>query len=132
MQNNYNGVNPFIIKYIFFIIFINFHLTKSYLIFPLEFLPYENYIFFQNKINNDSPEKIIQQIYYNNLITKIKIGKEKKEHIFFIIINTNDFYISSINPPKISKNIIEKQNNYYIFPDKELFNEEKSFSYNEN
>ena len=45
---------------------------------------------------------------------------------------TNDFYISSINPPKISKNIIEKQNNYYTFPDKELFNEEKSFSYNEN
>ena len=132
MQNNYNGVNPFIIKYIFFIIFINFHLTKSYIIFPLEFLPNENYLFFQNKINNNSPANIIQQIYYNNLITKIKIGKEKKEHIFFIQTNSNDFYISSINPPKITENIIQKQNYFYTFPHKELFNEEKSFSFKEN
>ena len=132
MKNNNNGINTFIKKYIFLFIFINFQQIKSYLIFPLEFLPNENYLFFQSKINNNSPEKIIQQVYYNNLITKIKIGKEKKDHIFFIEANSNDFYISSINPPKISKNIIEKQNNYYTFPNKELFNEEKSLSYNEN
>ena len=107
-------------------IFINLQQIKPYLIFHLEYLPNDNYQFFQ--IN--TPEKIFQQIYYKNLITKIKIGKMNKNQIFFIESNNNKFYISSINPLTIS-NGTKKQNIFYNFHESELYNEKSSLSYNE-
>ena len=129
MQNN---LNIFKIKFLFIVFFINFNNAKSYLIFPLEYLQKENYNIYQDELNNNTPEKIFQQIYYKNLITKIKIGKEQKNHIFFIETNTHNFYISSVNPPKIAENEKQKQINYYKIPENELFNEELSISYKEN
>ena len=118
------------ILFLFFIIaFINIKNTKSYLKFPLEYLPNENYNFFKESKYN--PEKIFQQIYYKNLITKIKIGTNQKTQIFFIETNKNKFYISSQNPRKIFDGP-EKNINFYNIPEKELYNEELSSTYKEN
>ena len=114
----------------FFLSIISFNIIKSHLIFPLEYLPKENYKFFQNNTNTKIPEKLFQQIYYSNLITKIKIGSTKKNQIFFIETNNNKYYISSI----ITKNNSlkeEKVIKYYNIPEKELYNEELSSTYNE-
>ena len=116
--------------YIFiFLNIFNFNNVNSFLIFPLEYLQNENYKFYDDKIP-DTPEKIFQQIYYKNFITKINIGKPQKNHIFLIDSNKDKFYISSITPTKISENI-EKSFNFYNFPEKELYNEKTSSSYNE-
>ena len=120
-----------LLNIIFHLYFISFKIIQSYLIFPLEYLPKENYKFFQNNINEKSPEKLFQQIYYNNLITKIKIGSTQKNQIFFIETNNNKYYISSIIPNKKSEKE-KKDIKYYNIPEDELYNEKLSSTYNEN
>ena len=123
--------NSISISYIFFLIFISkLNCTKSYLIFPLEYLPDENYIFHKDNQNTNIPSILFQQIYYRNLITKIKVGSTQKNQIFFIEINKNRFYVSSINPPKIHEKP-DKQIKYYSIPEYELYNEKSSSTYNE-
>ena len=132
-MNNYN-----IFKFIYYrilsslILILNFDniIIHSFIIFPLEYLPKENYKFYKDN-SGKSPEEIIQQIYYKNLITKIEIGTPPKAIPTFIKINENKFHFTSINPSKLS---IEsnKPSNFYNFNKNELFNESLSSSYKEN
>ena len=116
---------------IYFLFFINLKTIKSYLIFPLEYLPNENYnIYNNNNQNTNIPSIIFQQIYYRYLITKIKIGPNQKNQIFFIESNKNKYYASSPNPPK-NNDKTEKQINYYSISESELYNEELSSTYKE-
>ena len=123
--------NKIISIYIFFfIIIVNLNISKSYLIFPIEYLPNENYKFYKENMPQ-SQEIIFMQIYYKNFITKIDIGTPEKHHIFLIESNKNQFYVSSKNPPKISEETAEKKMDFFNFPYEELYNEDSSVSYNE-
>ena len=132
-MNNYN-----IFKFIYYrilsslILILNFDniIIYSFIIFPLEYLPKETYKFYKDN-SGKSPEEIIQQIYYKNLITKIEIGTPPKSIPTFIKLNENKFHFTSINPSKLS---IEsnKPSNFYNFNKNELFNESLSSSYKEN
>ena len=118
------------LRYLLTINIINYCFIKSFLIFPIEYLPNENYKFFHKETKENSPEEIFQQIYYRNIFTKIKIGSPPKSHIFLIETNKEKFYISSIYPSKIN-NKTKKINIFYNFQEKELYDEESSFSYKE-
>ena len=115
----------------FFLIIINYNNINSYLIFPLEYLNNDNYKFFQKDLKQNIPEILLKQIYYRNLITRITIGSNKKNQIFFIETNKNKYYISSLSLPTKGQKIEEKQINYYNIPENELYNEASSSSYNE-
>ena len=116
----------------FFIIIVNLNISKSYLIFPIEYLPNENYKFYRDDIP-ENQEMIFQQIYYKNFITKINIGTPKKKHMFLIESNKNQYYISSKNPSKISdEESAEKKIDFFNLPYDELYDEDSSISYNEN
>ena len=118
--------------YIFiFIIIVNLNISKSYLIFPIEYLPNENYQFYKDNIPGNQ-EMFFQQIYYKNFITKFNIGTPEKKHIFLIESNKNQFYASSKNPPKITQEKSEKKMDFFDFPYDELYDEDSSASYNEN
>ena len=96
----------------------------------MEYIPNNNYLFLKDYINSNikSPEKIIQQIYYKNLITKIEIGTPPKKIPIFIKLNDNKFLITSNNPSKLSKEP-KKDSKFYYFTDNELYNETLSSSY---
>ena len=116
----------------FFIIIVNLNISKSYLIFPIEYLPNENYKFYRDDIP-ENQEMIFQQIYYKNFITKINIGTPEKKHMFLIESNKNQYYISSKNPSKISdEESAEKKIDFFNLPYDELYDEDSSISYNEN
>ena len=132
-MNNYN-----IVKFIDYrllcslILILNFNnlIIYSFILFPLEYLPKENYKFYKDN-NTKSPEEIIQEIYYKNLITKIEIGTPSKVIPTFIKLNENKFLFTSINPSKLSTES-NKPSNFYNFKENELFNESLSSSYKEN
>jgi hypothetical protein len=132
-MNNYN-----IFKFIYYrilsslILILNLDniIIHSFIIFPLEYLPKENYKFYKDN-SGKSPEEIIQQIYYKNLLTKIEIGTPPKDIPTFIKLNENKFHFTSINPSKLSTES-NKPSNFYNFNKNELFNESLSSSYKEN
>ena len=100
---------------------------NSYLIFPLEYL-HDKYYSFNTKNNKASSEEIIQQIYYKNLITKLEIGTPSIHFSMLLDINTEKYYITSINK---GTNQIAQRNLYNIFNfnNKDYFNENISTSY---
>ena len=107
---------------------INDYKIFSYIIFELEYLPNEQYKFKNSTIL--SPENIIKQIYYKNIITKLEIGSPPKEMELLIELNNDKFYISSIHSSKINKEK-SKISKIYNFSEENLYNELLSFSYYE-
>jgi len=132
-MNNYN-IFKFIYYRILFslILILNFNnlIIQSFILFPLEYLPKGNYKIYKDT-NIKSPEEIIQQIYYKNLITKIEIGTPPKVIPIFIKLNENKFYFTSFNPSKLSTES-NKPSKFYNFNENELFNESLSSTYKEN
>ena len=95
---------------------------NSYLIFPLEYLPNQNYKFIkENNFNSITPEEIIQQIYYKNILTKIEIGTPLKKIILILETNSDKFYLSNFNSSKNGKD-----ENFYQFKENDFFNESLS------
>ena len=88
-----------IIKIIFLIFFINN--ANSYLVFPLEYLPNENYKFTKNKTLQ--PEEMMKVLFYRNIITKFELGTPPQNISLFIKLNDDKFYISSSLPSKLSE-----------------------------
>ena len=118
----------FLISIIFFFFnIINNNKIISYIILELENLPKENYKFLDNK--PIFPEKLMKQIYYNNLITKLEIGSPPKIITALIELNSDKFYIASINPSDLKEKAKESQ--IYMFPNKDLYNELLSSTYKE-
>ena len=111
----------------FFIIIISYHKVISYINFKLEFLPKNNYKLFINQTL--LPEQIIQQIYYNNIITKLEIGTPPKIINALIKLNNDIFYISSTNPSLISEEKAKDSDFYKFTTNDDLFNELLSSSY---
>ena len=103
--------------------------ANTYLIFPLEYLANKNYKFIKdNNLHIISPEEIIQQIYYKNLLTKISIGSPSQNSSFLIETNSDKFYLSSINPSIKSKEK-GKESIFYQFYKKDFYNELLSSTY---
>ena len=118
--------NNIIIFYSIIILFaiLNNYNNKvySYLIFPLEYLPNQNYKFIKdNNLNTIFPEEIIQQIYYKNLITKFEIGSPLKKIILLLQTNSEKFYLSSFN-----SSAKPTQHKFYQFLENEFYNESLS------
>jgi hypothetical protein len=68
----------------------------------------------------------MKQIYYRNLITKIKLGNPSQSIALLIQTNSDKFYISSVNP---SVNSTEKKQNFFQFSRDEYYNEYQSSTY---
>lgn len=114
-------------KYFILLLFANIIFDNqiySYLIFPLEYLNDKYYTFMPKK----GYERIIQEIYFKNFITKIKIGTPSISYTFLLDSSNENYYITSlINSArnKEEKNI----HNLFNFNDKDYFNENLSSSY---
>ena len=115
-----------IIKIIFLIFFINN--ANSYLVFPLEYLPNENYKFTKNKTLQ--PEEMMKVLFYRNIITKFELGTPPQNISLFIKLNDDKFYISSSLPSKLSEKK-ETESDLYKFDKNDLYNESLSSSFNE-
>ena len=105
-------------------------LINSYLIFPLEYLNNENYRFISDNFTDSKNSEIMQRIYFNTLITQIKIGTPSRNISLFIDINTDNFYLKSIISSNKNKNKVF-ESNYYIFMKNNFYNELLSLSYKE-
>ena len=120
-------LSKFIIFYVLlFFMSININKINSYLLIPLEYLPDKNYKF--TKTENLTPEKVIQQIYYKNIIITLKIGSQLQKISLIIETNSEKFYISSSNLSIRSKEK-GKESLYYQFNSDELYNELLSSTY---
>lgn len=100
---------------------------NSYLIFPLNYLNDKYYTFIKDNPKN-SHERIMQEIYFKNFITKIQIGTPSKSYSVLLDSNNEDYYITSLinsTRNKESKNL----NNLFYFNDKDYFNENLSSTY---
>ena len=111
-------------------LFLLFLITlNSYLIFPIEYLPEENYKFLvDKKFKNKTNEDMMQKLYYRLLMTKIELGTPARN--FTLIIDSDDdkYYIASSQRPKISNEPV-RDIKYYLFDKSELLNESYSSSY---
>ena len=119
-------LNRLLSSFIFVFIF-NCNGLYFYIQLPLEYIPSKNYKFSKG---NKSPEDIIQQIFYKNIITRIQIGTPSQKIPLFLKIDTDKFFFTSVNPLN-SSNYTQINSNYYNFTDKELYNESISFTYKE-
>jgi hypothetical protein len=124
MKKNFQVRNIF--KIIFLIFFINN--ANSYLIFPLEYLPNENYKFIQNK--TVQPEEMMKVLFYRNIIAKLELGSPSQNISLFIKLNDDKFYISSSTPSKLSEKK-GKESDLYKFDQNYLYNESLSSSFKE-
>jgi ABC-type uncharacterized transport system permease subunit len=99
MRSNNTFIYAIIRLSILYIFILSFNIFKIYcfLVFPLEYIPINNYTFYNNNNQIKSPEKIMQILFYKNLITRIEIGTPSK--IIPILIKNNDFkfYFVSAN-----------------------------------
>ena len=112
---------------IFFIININYK-VNSFLIFPLEYLQNDKFLFSQNA--NLKPQELVKQIFYKNLITKFEMGTPPKNISLFIELNDDKFYIASAIPSKLSEEN-EEESELYKFTKYDLYNELLSSSFDE-
>ena len=106
--------------------FIFYNQINSYIIFPLEYLNDRYYKLNENN-NIKLHDKVIQQIYYRNFITKIKIGTPSIDYSLFLDSNNDKYYITSIN--NSTKKEENKYADLYNFNDKDYYNELLSTSY---
>jgi len=105
--------------------------VNSSIIFPLKYVPNEKFQFSQNNNNNlKTPEEIMLHIYYKLLITEFEIGSPAKNISLLIQPNDDKFYITSLNPSKLSEEK-SKFSNFMKFSEKDLYNELLSSSYEE-
>lgn len=112
-----------------FILLFNIFKINTFLLFPLEYIPKKNYKFFNDNNNNLlTPELIMQQIFYKNLITKIEIGTPPITVNIFIKNNDDQFYFASINPSQLSK-VPKEDSDFYNFIEQDMYNESLSSSY---
>jgi hypothetical protein len=116
------------INYFILFFILNIVTIYSYLVFPLKYLPNDNYKFIDNtNINTTIPKEIMQQIYFRNLMTEIEIGTPSTIIPLFIETNIDKFYISSINP---SNNLTKKDpSKFYQFKNNDFYDETSSFTY---
>ena len=105
-MKSYIILNYIIHKLFLSLIFISSTIKiKTFLIFPLEYIPRNNYKFLKNHNNKMklSSEEIIREIFYKNLITKIEIGTPSQKIPLFITINDDKFQFINNNISKISE-----------------------------
>ena len=113
-----------------FLILLYFTIINTYLIFPIDYLPEENYKIFLNKKSEDeAKEDILQKLYYRILMTKIELGTPKRKFTFILDSDDDRYYIASSQSPKINIKEREKEPVYYNFNKSELLNESYSSTY---
>ena len=119
MRNDENIFHHYLLNKIFSslilsLLFIAKKNINSYLIFPIEYL-HDNYYKFINKnSNNNTPQEIMQQIYFKILITKLPIGNPTIYYTLLLETNSERFYLSSIYQSTKNKEPI-KFTNFYNF-----------------
>ena len=113
-----------------FIIYINEYIC--YVVFPLDTLPKENYVF----SSKNSETSTIKKIYYSDVYTSIEIGNSKQKIPLFLSITKSIFQITSllsgssnIEPPEIYNllPLFETNNNLRFFSE----DKSSSFQYND-
>ena len=136
MRNDENIFHHYLLNKIFSslilsLLFIAKKNINSYLIFPIEYL-HDNYYKFINKnSNNNTPQEIMQQIYFKILITKLPIGNPTIYYTLLLETNSERFYLSSIYQSTKNKEPI-KFTNFYNFTEKDCYNELMSSTYIKN
>jgi len=102
----------------------------SYLIFPVEYLPEERYLFYsenQNQ-NEESKEDMMRRIYYRNMMTTVEIGTPPRNVTMILDSDDDRHFFASNKRPKISNEPYHKPE-YYKFDLDELLNETESSTY---
>lgn len=127
IYNRFDFILNRLLSLFIFIFIFNCNELYFYIQLPLEYIPSKNYNF---PNGNKSPEDIIQQIFYKNIITRIEIGSPSQKIPIFLKIDTDKFFFTSVNPLN-SSNYTKINSNFYNFTDKELYNESISFTYKE-
>ena len=115
-------------KYLFFIsiFFIKIFISKCTLIFPIETLSEDNYIF----ENKTSHQGIIRNLLYKDIYTIFEIGTPIQKIPLFIKTRSIDFEITSLTIKK--DNLLEyhlKYNLSSIFNKYNFYNEKKSLTF---
>ena len=101
---------------------------NSYIILPLEYLPKKYYSFIPEDDYTKKPEVIMKELFYKRLITYLTIGTPEKEQMMLIDSESNDFYLTSLNPTSTSKKSFEFSE-FYDFGENLFYNETESSSY---
>ena len=101
---------------------------NSYIILPLEYLPKKYYSFIPEDDYTKKPEVIMKELFYKRLITYLTIGTPEKEQMMLIDSDSNDFYLTSLNPTSTSKKSFEFSE-FYDFGENLFYNETESSSY---
>ena len=119
-----------------FILFLAIHAfiingINSYLEFPIDYLPNENYKFLKNgeyDLNKKEKEEFMKQLFFRHLITKFEIGTPAKTQMLIINTDSEQYYLDTLTPP----NNIQQQcqiSEYLKFGEKEYFSEKSSESF---
>lgn len=103
---------------------ITFNIFNCFLVFPIEYLPDENYKFYKNKETINNPVEIMQKIYFKIIITQFKIDAQLRNIPMLINMNSDNFYLSIVNTSK-------ENNDFYTFEEKDYYKKELYSTYNE-
>ena len=113
-----------------FIIIFNNNEIFSYIVFPLNTLPKDNYVFSKDKSENS----IIKKFFYSDIYTTFFIGSSHQKIPIFLSVSKNIFQITSSLSSKSSS--LDEPEIYQILPLYEnnniFFNEEESNTFKKN
>ena len=102
----------------------------SYLIFPIEYLPEERYLFYADTKNKseESKEEMMRRIFYRNIMTTVEIGTPPRNVTMILDSDDDRHFFASNKRPKISNEPYHEAK-YYKFDLDELLNETESSTY---